>query len=196
LFGLDNGAVVGFEFRFGVAAGWQAGIYRTSDRTIEFFTQYDLGQQAAARPVGLGALVAIEGRENLTETYSPSIGLVISRALGDRVALYAQPIWVGGTNLVSQSSRSHSTFAVGLGARLRMSRSSYLVGEIVPRAAGYREDSMTYASFGYEGRVGGHVFQLNVSNGFGTTLAQLARGVHSHSGTHWYLGFNLSRKFY
>ncbi len=38
------------------------------------------------------------------------------------------------------------------------------------------------------------MFQLNFSNGFGTTLAQVARGASSNND--WYLGFNLSRKFF
>ena len=45
-FGLDTGAVIGLEYRFGLARGWQAGIYRTSDRTIELFTQYNVWGQA------------------------------------------------------------------------------------------------------------------------------------------------------
>jgi hypothetical protein len=41
--------------------------------------------------------------------------------------------------------------------------------------------------------VGGHSFLLNFSNGIGTTMAQVARG-----GTEadWYIGFNITRKFY
>ena len=43
------------------------------------------------------------------------------------------------------------------------------------------------------GGLGGHNFQLNFVNGFGTTFAQMARG-----GTYddWFIGFNISRKFY
>ena len=49
-------------------------------------------------------------------------------------------------------------------------------------------------SFGLEGRAGGHLFQLNVSNGFGTTLGQVASGAFSTD--HWYIGFNMARKFF
>jgi hypothetical protein len=43
-------------------------------------------------------------------------------------------------------------------------------------------------------RSGGHAFQINFSNGFGTTLGQLARGgVSSDS---WFIGFNIARKFF
>ena len=41
---------------------------------------------------------------------------------------------------------------------------------------------------------GGHSFQINVSNGFGTTLGQLAGGGVSYDD--WYIGFNISRKFF
>ena len=35
---------------------------------------------------------------------------------------------------------------------------------------------MEQGSFGVEMRSGGHTFQINFSNGFGTTLGQIARG--------------------
>jgi len=38
----------------------------------------------------------------------------------------------------------------------------------------------------------GHLFQLNFTNGFGTTYGQLARG---GAGSNVYLGFNIARKF-
>ena len=43
-------------------------------------------------------------------------------------------------------------------------------------------------------RAGGHSFQLNFSNGFGTTMGQLARGGTANDD--WYLGFHISRKFF
>jgi hypothetical protein len=51
-----------------------------------------------------------------------------------------------------------------------------------------------HASFALEKRAGGHMFQLNFSNGFGTTMSQLARGGFTNDD--WYLGFNISRKFF
>ena len=69
----------------------------------------------------------------------------------------------------------------------------YVVGEVTPRVAGYRP-GVDQASFGIESRVGGHTFQINFSNGFGTTLGQLARGGINNSS--WFIGFNISRKFF
>jgi hypothetical protein len=81
----------------------------------------------------------------------------------------------------------------GVGARLRFTRNGYLFVEGSPRVAGY-DPGVTMVSFGFEQRYGGHVFQLNVSNGFATTLGQVARG--GVPGDNWYLGFNLTRKFF
>jgi len=38
------------------------------------------------------------------------------------------------------------------------------------------------------------MFQLNFGDAFGTTMTQIARG--GPDGSNWYLGFNISRKFY
>jgi hypothetical protein len=49
-------------------------------------------------------------------------------------------------------------------------------------------------TFGIEKRLGGHMFQLNVSNSIGTTMAEMSRGASNDRD--WFLGFNISRKFY
>ena len=53
---------------------------------------------------------------------------------------------------------------------------------------------MNHGSVAIEKRAGGHVFQLNVSDSFATTMGQIARG--GTSSRNWYLGFNISRKFF
>ena len=190
-FGFDAGAQIGLEYRFGIMAGTQIGIHRTSDRTIELFAQQHLIGQGES-PVGLDIIASAEGTNNFRDSYSPAIGAVISRNLGRRGAVYAHPIWINNTNALTADSGDNNTFIVGLGARLRVRPTVYLVGEAIPRT-GYTPDSM-YASFGIEKRAGGHSFQLNISNGFGTTLAQLARG--GQGSDTWYIGFNISRKFF
>jgi hypothetical protein len=69
----------------------------------------------------------------------------------------------------------------------------YVVFEAAPRVGGF-DPGVTHFSFGLEKRAGGHLFQLNFSNDFGTTLAQIARGGFNNDD--WYLGFNISRKFF
>ncbi|MBI4263360.1 MAG: hypothetical protein HY657_03205 [Acidobacteria bacterium] len=194
LFGLDSGALIGLEYRFGLLRGVQAGIHRTSNKTIDFFGQYNLLQQSGGSPVGLGVLASIEGTNNFRDRYSPALGVAVSRTISGLAALYVEPLWVGSTNPAPAAfAEDEDTLLVGLAARLRIRPTVYLVGEIAPRVAGH-DPGVTHGSFGIEKRAGGHSFQLNVSNGFGTTPAQVARGGFTNDD--WYLGFNISRKFF
>ena len=191
LFGLDQGAVVGIEYRFGIARHLQAAVYRTAiDQTFQFYGKYDAVRQSDSMPVSLSALVSVEGTDNFQEQYSPALGVTVSRMAADRLAVYATPVWVHNTAGTLNIDRD--TFFVGIGGRVRVGSSVYLVGEVVPRAAGYSPGKPAYG-FAIEKRVGGHMFQLNFNNGQGTTFGQLARGGLPDS---LYLGFNLARKFF
>jgi len=194
LWGMDSGAIIGFEFRFGVIPGGQIGFYRTSDRTIELFSQYDVFKQAGSMPVGLAAFGGVEGTDNFTDTYSPTIGAIVSREFGTRAAAYAHPFWVNNTNPEpSELVDDNSTMMLGFGVRVRVFSATYLVVEAAPRLSGYAPGT-THVSFGIEQRAGGHLFQLTFANNQGTTPANVARG--GPSGNNWYLGFNLARKFF
>jgi hypothetical protein len=193
LFGLDSGAQIGLEYRFGIVPNGQIGIHRTSDKTIEFFGQYSLVRQDHALPVDVAALVSVEGTNNFQDEYSPTVGAIVSRTAGERAAFYAEPIWVHHTNLHQPGAEVRDTFMVGLGARVRVRPTLYLVGELAPRAGGYRP-GVNHGSFALEKRVGGHVFQINFSDSFATTMGQIARG--GPANRDWFVGFNISRKFY
>jgi uncharacterized beta barrel domain-containing protein DUF5777 len=201
-FGFDSGAQVGLELRLGLFTATQLGINRTSDRTIQFFGEREILRQGP-HPLGLALYATVEGLDNFSEQHSPGLGLVFSRKFAARLALYAMPAFVGNTNLEDLPDADENTFIVGLGGRLRMGNSSYLVGEVVPRIGGY-EHAGTHVTFGLEQRVGGHGFQINFSNSIGTTLVQVARGGGTPQRLRqlqggddaWYIGFNISRKFY
>jgi hypothetical protein len=193
LFGLDSGAVIGLDFRYGLIRGGQIGVYRTSNKTIQFYGQYELASQKTF-PVGLSVVANIDGTNNFQDSYSPGLVAVVSREVSDRAALYVEPAWVNNTSPDPSELVDHNdTILMGLGARLRILKNTYLVAEGSPRLWGYGPGD-ALISFGIEQRAGGHVFQLNFSNGLGTTLAQVARGASNSND--WYLGFNLSRKFY
>lgn len=192
-FSLDSSAQIGLELRFGIMRGTQGGIYRTNDRTIEFFVEHDLMQQSSSRPLGLSAFAAMDGTNNFRDSYSPALGVVVSRKVGRYAALYAQPIWVNNSNPAPSEVVDHNdSFLLGLGTRVRVLRTVYVIAEGAPRVAGY-DPERAHMTVGLEKLVGGHVFQINVSNGVGTTIGQLARGGSKND---WYLGFNITRKFW
>jgi Membrane bound beta barrel domain (DUF5777) len=191
LFGLDNGAAIGFEYRFAVAKHLQLAAYRTNiARQTQFYAKYDPIAQGASMPVSISALASVEGANNFRQDRVPALGAVVSRKVKNIAALYATPIWVHDTAIGTGTVRE-TTF-VGLGARLHVRPSMYLVAEVSPRVGGYVVGQAEYA-FALEGRVGGHVFQMNFSNSEGTTFLQTAHGGAPRS---LFLGFNLARKFY
>ena len=193
-FGLDTGAQIGLEYRFGLFRGTQVGIHRTSDRTIEFFAQHEVIGQGESFPLTIDAWASIDGTNNFRDSYTPALGAVISTTFAEHVALYMHPLWVNNANLLpSEVVDSNDSFVIGLGTRLRIRPTVYLVIEGTPRVAGDTPDS-AQMSFGLEKRSGGHMFQLTFGNGFGTTMGQVARGAANTDD--WYIGFSISRKFY
>jgi hypothetical protein len=222
LFGLDNGALIGLEYRFGVMRGLQAGIYRTSTRTIQFFGQYDAMRQSPTVPFTLNAVASVEGLNNFhrgdlvaeeDNAYATALGVILARGVAGRAIFYLQPSYVIHSNTYSTAGclehieHGHdvpgcadvgtgiesNTLLVGLSARLRLTQSVYLAGSWTPRASGFRP-GVSMKTFGIEKRLGGHMFQLNVSNSIGTTMAEMSRGASNDRD--WFLGFNISRKFY
>jgi Membrane bound beta barrel domain (DUF5777) len=222
-FGIDDGAQIGLEYRYALMRGLQAGIYRTSDKTIEFFGQYDVVRQSEKMPLTMDLAATIEGLNNFHKgalvdpednEYASSIGVLVSRTFGDIAAFYVQPTFVAHANVLStagcieHAEHGHDlpgcstaattgvdsdTFLVGLSSRVRLRPTTYLVASWTPRVSGFRPGS-ALATFGIEKRVGGHSFQLNFSNSIGTTMAQTARGASNTSD--WFMGFNISRKFF
>jgi hypothetical protein len=209
LFGIDQGAIIGFEYRVAVAPYVQAAFYRSSfDRTIQLHGKYDPIRQGRSLPVSISALASIEGTNNFKEKYAPSFGAVVSRTFGSRVAAYVTPIWTDNTDaslepiahdhgeddhsVATEGHEEHrSTTSIGIGARGRLHGTTYVAAEIVPRASGYAPGDPAYG-ISVEKRVGSHTFSLTFTNTFGTTFAQVARG---GAGGTLYLGFNLGRKF-
>lgn len=192
-FSLDSSAQIGLELRYGLMRGTQTGIYRTNDRTIELYVEQSIMQQTGSKPIGLMAIAAMDGTNNFQDSYTPILGAVVSRKVGRLAAVYVEPFWVNNSNALPSELVDHNdTFMLGLGTRVRIRRTVYIIAEAAPRLAGYDPDS-AHVTVGLEKLVGGHVFQINVSNGVGTTLGQLARG---GTDSDWFLGFNITRKFW
>ncbi len=209
LFSLDDGAVIGLEYRYAITGNVHAGIARSLlSKTIETFVRWDALRQGETRPVSVSVGASYEGLNNLRANHQPGLAVTVSRTFGDALALYATPSFVrhthgvdtisgqeghdvAGADDVDEHAALDSTWFTGLGARVRFSGTGYLVGEYSPRIAGYDPNRGVWG-VGIEKRTGGHTLQLNVTNSFGTTPGQMARGGSPHD---VYLGFNITRKF-
>ena len=214
LFALDNGAIIGLEYRFGITSDLQAGVHRSIlSRTIQMFGRYDRWRQNEEMPVSISLIGSIEGLDNFTEHYQPAIAASISRAFGTALVLYTVPMYVGHTAaadfveghdehshdvggepvvpVVDEHAGHDDTFMLGLGGRLRLRPSVFVAGEVSPRLAGYDPLRATWG-FALEKKTEGHTMQINFTNSWGTTFGQLARVGSEHD---IYLGFNITRRF-
>jgi hypothetical protein len=209
LFSLDQGAIIGLEYRFGITSNIQAGIHRSLlSKTIQTFGRWDFLRQGDAFPVGVSLTLSVEGLNNMQEKHQGAVAFTASRTFGDRLALYATPAFVSGTHAVDfiagheghdhdlgleedVHANHHDTWFSGFGARLRFAQTGYNTGEYTPRLHGYDPNSAEWG-VGVEKRTHGHTLQVNFTNSFGTTFGQLARGGSPHD---VYLGFNVTRRF-
>jgi hypothetical protein len=209
LFTIDRGAIIGLEYRYAITGNLQAGVHRSLlSKTIQTFARWDAIKQGDSLPVSLSLTGSYEGLNNLRERRQTGVAVTVSRTFGDRLALYATPAFVAGTHAVDfiaghedhdhdlgleedEHSNHEDTWFAGIGGRLRFSHSGYVTGEYTPRLHGYDPNRGEWG-VGIEKRTGGHTLQLNLTNSFGTTLGQLARGGSPHD---IYLGFNITRRF-
>ena len=214
-FALDNGAVIGFEYRFAVEANIQVGIHRsTLNKALQLFSRWDAVRQGQGVPVGVSGFATIEALDNLQDGHQPGAGAVVSRTWGQALALYASPTYVYGTfdaeriatgmvghdhdhkravdaDEEDEHASHKSTFYVGLGGRLRLRPTVFVVGEFTPRLSGHDPGEAMWG-VAIEKWTRGHTLQLNLTNSFATTPGQIARGGTPDA---IYLGFNITRKF-
>jgi len=198
LFGLDEGAVIGLDYRFAPTSNTQVAAYRTVfNRTVQFSGRWDGLRQGAQLPVAVSGLLSVEGTENFRDDYSTAVGAVVSRTYGRRLALYASPtfVWNSVTPMLGTdtplATDEDNTFYVGLASRVMLPKTTYIALEYTPRVSGFSPNRGTWG-VGIEKHTRGHLFQLNFTNSFGTTYGQLARGGDRNN---VYLGFNIARKF-
>ena len=217
LFALDNGAVIGFEYRFAVENNIHIGIHRsTLHKALQLFSRWDAVRQGQGLPFGVSGFASFEALDNLQDGHQPGAGAVLSRTWGQALALYASPTYVYGTFEAeriatgvtgpehdhkvasgddAQDDEDHAshkaTFYIGLGGRLRVRPTVFVVGEFTPRLSGHDPGEHMWG-VAVEKWTRGHTLQLNLTNSFATTPGQIARGGTPNA---IYLGFNITRKF-
>ena len=195
LFGIDQGATIGFEYRFAPIRHVEVAFYRENyDKTIQMYGKWDVLHQTKSNPISVSPLLSFEGGNNFRDRYAQSVGVSLSRQIDDKAAVYAVPMFVHNvTPLASQiTGIEDNTFYVGLGGRVRIRPTVYISAEVSPRLAGLASNTAEYG-FAIEKRAGAHIFQLNFSNSELSTFAQTGAGGLPGS---LFLGFNLTRQFF
>ena len=180
----------------GCCPGTQIAVHRTSDRSIQILrpAERSCKERADGHPLSLDVIATLEGANNMRDAKSSAIGVLLSKKIAKVAALYVEPLFVVNSNPSDLAADpDNNTAMIGLGARCRIRPAVYLVGEVTPRVGGY-QTGRGPGQLRHRGASGRPHLQINISNGSGTTLGQLTRsGV---SGDSWFIGFNISRKFF
>ena len=177
LFGLD-GAQQRFGLDFGITDNLTVGVNRNSyKKAYDGFVKYRLLRQSTGKvnmPITLAVMTsaALQSQkfDDLTRTnyfssrmfYTSQI--IIGRKFNENFSLELVPTYVH-RNLVTTAAEKNDVFALGTGARFRLSKRVSLTAEymyVLPNQLDAAYKNML--SVGVDIETGGHVFQLHFTN--------------------------------
>ena len=210
LFGLDQ-AYTRLGLEYGITDKMGVGFGRNSvDKTWDTYVRYKLLRQSKGSRVmpftvtafGIAAVKTSPKKEDATydiqlqDRMSYAGQLLIARKVNSNLSLQLMPSIVH-KNTVDKTIEKNDQVALGVGGRLKVSRSVALTTEYY-----YRfdvQDGNPYYNplgFGVDIETGGHVFQLVMTNSRGLTeRAYLTETADDFFKGAIHLGFNITRTF-
>ncbi|HSA95391.1 MAG TPA: DUF5777 family beta-barrel protein, partial [Acidobacteriota bacterium] len=166
------------------------------DRTFEFAADWLVAEQGkrGSLPVSVALHAGVDLATATIPDETQIFGAVsLSRQFTRRLSVLVVPAVV--TNANYWALDPESTFSLGLGARYMVFGGFSVTAEWVPVLAGYKDTESGWG-LGIEEKIGGHVFQVFVTNAFGLTAAQyLPGGDLRLSDFDFRIGFNIFRRF-
>jgi hypothetical protein len=119
--------------------------------------------------------------------------LSVSHQVSDRLSFLLVPGFCSNTNFWDPDSEG--TFSLGIGGRFMVFDDLSLIAEWVPVLAGYKNLADSWG-VGVEKKIGGHVFQVFITDSLGITASQFLPGGDLLLGDgDFRLGFNIFRSF-
>lgn len=222
IFGLDQ-ATMRLSLEYGINRFLSAGFGRSNlEKTYDFYAKsVILPQQRGAKNIPFSLLyyfnMAINGLKwqdtSRKNYFSSRLSYVHQVIMGGKISkdlsLQLSPTVVH-KNLVPTNRDQNdgglfglnNTYALGLGGRMKLTKSTALTGEYIYRIPTKDRNAPTWSPFynslslGVDIETGGHVFQLHLSNSSG----MFDRAVITETGKKWgdggiHFGFNLTRDF-
>ena len=205
-------AYMRLAFDYGLTDNIQLGVARsTVGKTYDGNVKWKIIKQASGgSPVGITyygnmALSTNEFADKTIDNYFTSRmtycnQILFTKKFNDVLSVLLAPSMVH-KNLVTYNKDANTIFSVGLGASIKITRSTRFNIEYYPRLNG-RDDLLNgqktydYLGLGFDIETGGHVFQMMFCNATGMyEQAAIAQTTTSWSDMGIRLGFNLSRTF-
>lgn len=196
LFGLDGFANILIGFGYGITDNLSVTVGRARlFKEFEFGADWLIaGQDSAARiPFSLtlhgGLSLATDGDDRIKLNTS----LSLSRQFTNRFSIMIVPGFSSNTN--HWDVDTIGTLSLGFGARYMIFEDFSVITEWTPVLSGYKDRENGWG-LGLEKKIGGHVFQVFVTNTFGMTTPQVLPGGDLRFGDFGFrIGFNIFRMF-
>jgi len=203
-YGLDGPAVILLSFGYGIKDNLDLTLARTKlDKEVELSLKWVMFERKRmltlpfSLALSLGGSLVTESQPDRkvfsAENMKFNLQVILSHQVSNTLSFVLVPAYSSNTNHWDPSSEG--TFALGTGGRWMIFNDFSIIWEWVPVLAGYRANSNGWG-FGFEKKIGGHVFQVFVLNSAGLTSDQFISGGDFRL-KDWDLriGFNIFRKF-
>lgn len=211
LFGLD-GANIRLGFDYGITDALVIGVGRSSfEKAYDGYVKYKfLRQSTGIREMPISAALVVTTAINTLKWENPdrenyfssrlfyTTQLIVGRKFSEGFSLQLSPTMVH-RNLVKTIKEKNDVYALGVGARIKLSKRVALNGEyifLLPNQVA--EGIYNSLSLGFDIETGGHVFQLHFSN----SKSMIEKGFVTETSGQWssafdgiHFGFNISRVF-
>ena len=200
-FGVDSGANINLGFNYAITNRLSFGASRARfGQIITFAGNYEIQtRQDSFWKLSLHA--GVEGTNNFERNYSPFLQLTSSFDY-KILRLYVVPSMVFNSRIDSLllpgvpaiNPQDDHTFSIGVGADIALTPKLSLLGEVVPRVAGFGgigTNDYPSVSTGIAIRTWGHVFTILASSSRDFTPAAYAVNAGQHNLS---LGFNIYRR--
>jgi opacity protein-like surface antigen len=210
-FGLDQSSIhLGLEY--GITNWLMVGVGRSEiEKTFDGFAKFSILRQstgAKEMPVSVSVVTSIalktqkwpdQTRTNYFTSRLAYVGQVlVARKISQGLSVQLTPAYLH-RNLVSTEMDPNDIFALGAGARLKLTKRISLNGEyyyIANPKKNFSTQIYNPLSVGFDIETGGHVFQLFFTNSLGMTEKQfLGATTGSWKKGDIHFGFNISRVF-
>lgn len=211
MFGFDEALVrLGLDYGFTDWLSWSIG-RNSFDKTVDSYVKIKaLRQRSGATQFPFTATVLVGGAYKLspknnsdvsptfksTDRLSYTLQLLMARKFSSSLSFQVMPTWVH-KNAVVKSYEDNGQFALGVGGRVKITRSVALTGEYYYNVS--QQDNSPYynpLAFGVDIETGGHVFQIVITNAVGLTeRAFVTETMDDFFDGDIHLGFNVTRTF-
>jgi len=207
LWGLDSNADVGIGLSYVPVRDLQLSFYRSNALDdIEVGARYNIFQQAPALPVSAAFRLGADWRteRDLVDRTSGFAQVIVSRQFGRRAELTVIPTFVtdAGRAVAGNTSAAlfKHAFNVPVGIAVLLHPSLSVIGEFTPKNRDLPKDIHSYPAWaiGLKRVIGGHYFEILISNSNATHADQYVTSTYMGSPLHrsdLHLGFNIERRF-